>query len=318
MIVIEDLASDLGKLPPKHLVIAIGNFDGLHLGHQAVIGRAVDIARQQEYAAAVLTFRQHPRSVLFPDSPPVLLLPPEEKVRRIEQMGVEVLLNLDFTPQLAQLSPEEFIKVLLCQQLKVSQVVVGHNFRFGKDRRGTPDLLQATGPKQGFQVTVIPPVQIGNQIVSSTSIRRLLHQGRVREASIFLNREYEITGKVVPGDGRGRELGFPTANLAAEHELIPAEGVYAAWAVHEGRRHAAMVNIGKRPTFSGANEAIEVHLIDFTADLYGHALDVHFVERVRCEQTFPGADELRRQLASDRKEILALLDLTQRRQDAKG
>ncbi|HEQ60813.1 MAG TPA: riboflavin biosynthesis protein RibF, partial [Firmicutes bacterium] len=170
MIILRDLQSDLEKLPSKRLVIAIGNFDGLHLGHQAVIGRAVDIARPQEYAAAVLTFRQHPRSVLCPESPPVLLLPPDEKIRRIEQLGVDVLLCLDFTPKLAQQSPEQFISQLLCKQLQVCQVVVGHNFRFGKERRGTPDLLQAKGPKLGFQVTIIPPVQIGDQIVSSTNI----------------------------------------------------------------------------------------------------------------------------------------------------
>jgi len=320
MIILRDLQSDLEKLPPKRLVIAIGNFDGLHLGHQAVIGRAVDIARQQGYAAAVLTFRQHPRSVLCPESPPVLLLPPDEKVRRIEQMGVDVLLCLDFTPELAERSPEQFIDPFLCKQLKVSQVVVGHNFRFGKERRGTPDLLQAKGPKLGFQVTIIPPVQIGDQIVSSTNIRRLLRQGRVREASVFLNREYEITGEVIPGDGRGKRLGFPTANLAVESELIPANGVYAAWAVHQGRRYAAMVNIGRRPTFPGANEAIEVHLIGFEGDLYGEPLDIHFVDRVRCEQSFTGIDELREQLSRDREQVLALLDLnshTQRRKDAK-
>jgi len=307
MIIIRNLETDLEKLPAKHLVMAIGNFDGLHLGHQAVIGRAVDIARQQEYTAATLTFRQHPRSVLNPDSPPVLLLPPGEKVRRIERMGVEVLVYLDFTRKLSQRSPEEFINHVLCEKLNVSQVVVGHNFHFGRNRRGTPDLLRKKGPELGFQVTVVPPVQIGDQVVSSTNIRHLLHQGRVKEASIFLNREYEIVGEVIAGDRRGRQLGFPTANLKVINELIPEEGVYATWVVHQGTRRAGMANIGQRPTFPDASEAVEVHLLDFQGDLYGQTLSVHFVDRVRCEQAFPGAEALRRQLALDREKVLAIL-----------
>lgn len=314
MIVIQDLKAELNKLPSQRLVMAVGNFDGLHLGHQAVIGRAVEVARQREYTSAVLTFQQHPRSVLQPDNPPQLLLPPGDKIRRIEQMGVEVLIHLPFTPALALLSPEEFIGHILCEELNLSQIVVGEDFRFGKDRRGTSDLLNQLGEKLNFQVIVIPPVRIGDQVVSSTFIRQLLKQGQVREASVFLNRDYEVVGKVIPGDARGRQLGFPTANLEVDNELIPREGVYAAWVVFEGKRHAGMVNIGCRPTFAGSFSLLEVHLIDLEADLYGKTLNVHFVERLRSEKAFPDAAALRRQLEEDRLQVLEILGMKGKQQ----
>ncbi len=307
MLVINNLAEDLRNLPPHRLVMAVGNFDGLHLGHQAVIGRAVDTARQQEYAAAVLTFKQHPRSVLQPERPPLLLLPPGEKVRRIARMGVDVLVHLDFTQELAAMSAEDFIREVLSRELKVSQIVIGKNFRFGKGRQGCPELLREEGHRLGFQVIVIPPVRIGDEEVSSSRIRQLLLEGDVRKAAILLNRDYEVVGEVVPGDGRGRLIGFPTANLKVLNELIPRDGVYAVWAVFEGKRHPAMMNLGLRPTFPGSGAALEVHLIDFAGDLYGRSLSIHFVERIREERTFAGIDALKRQLALDRSEALQIL-----------
>ena len=303
MIIINNLATDLSRLPPRHLVMAVGNFDGLHLGHQAVIGRAVDIARQQEFASAVLTFRQHPRAILNPHNPPILLLPPGEKVRRIEQMGVKVLINLDFTSKLANLSPDQFIRQVLYEDLNLSQIVIGEDFRFGKNRQGTPELLRQEGIKLGFQVTIIPPVRIGEEEVSSTHIRNLLHEGKVRQASICLNRDYEISCKVIPGDKRGRELGFPTANLQVLNELIPKEGVYAVWAVLDGKRYPGMLNIGNRPTFPNSEPAIEVHLIDYEGDLYGKVLNIHFVDWIRDEKTFPDIESLQKQLIQDQKKI---------------
>jgi len=307
MLIINDIKADSMRIPRRHLVIAVGNFDGLHLGHQAVIGRAVAIARQQEYMSAVLTFRQHPRSVIEPKNRPLLLLPPEEKIRWIEQMGVEMLFHLGFTAELARMSPEEFIGHILCEELNIAQIVVGEDFRFGRNRRGTLDLLKQLGQRLGFQVTVIPPVRIGDQVVSSTAIRQLLRKGHVREASTFLNRDYEITGTVISGDSRGRLLGFPTANLEVVNELVPMEGVYAVWVVYQGRRYAGMVNIGNRPTFPGAEPSIEVHLIDFNSNLYGQLLSIHFVERVRSQKVFSGPEELRKQLGKDRKHVLEIL-----------
>lgn len=308
MIVLRNLEDDLKKLPPGGLVLAMGNFDGLHLGHRAVIGRAVDIAREKQLPSAVLTFKQHPRSVLFPESPPLLLLPPEEKVRRIEQLGVDMLVHLDFTTQLASLSAEEFARQILSEKLHAKQIVVGEDFHFGKERKGTPSMLQEVGRELGFTVTFVPPVQLGKCEVSSTQIRKLLGEGKVREAAVLLNRDYEIIGRVVRGDLRGRRLGFPTANLSAYNELIPKDGVYAVWAVHEGRRYAAMANIGKRPTFPGSVPTVEIHLLGFDGELYGEELSIHFIERIRPEKAFSSEEELIAQLHRDREKALDVLE----------
>jgi riboflavin kinase / FMN adenylyltransferase len=308
MRLVNNLEEDLKKLPRRPLSIAAGNFDGLHLGHQAVIGRARDIAGQQGWASAVFTFRQHPRSVLQPGKPPLLLMRPEEKIRRIERMGIEVLIHLDFTMQLAALSAEEFISHLLCEQLHMGQIVVGENYRFGKNRRGCPEMLRALGHQLGFRVATIPPVQIGGQVVSSTAIRNLLREGRVREAAVYLNHDYQITGQVVQGDKRGRQLGFPTANLKTDLELIPADGVYAARAVLGRQRWPAMVNIGRCPTFGDSPfSRMECHIIGFQGDLYGRTLTVHFVERIRDEQMFENLQALGKRLREDQKKTLEIL-----------
>ena len=307
MLLIRDLTTDLNQLPSKPMVLAVGNFDGLHLGHQAVIGRAVHIARQRGCLAAALTFRQHPRSILYPENPPEMLLPPEEKIRQIQQLGVELLVFLDFTKELAEMSAEEFIGHVLCEELHIAQIVVGENFGFGKGRRGCPAMLKEQGGSLGFQVTVIPSVRIGDQVVSSTLIRRLLLEGQVRQAGVLLNREYEIVAEVIRGDERGRQMGFPTANLKIDKQLVPFDGVYAAWVVCEGKRYAGMVNIGQRPTFAGASKSVEIHLIDFTGDLYGQSLSVHFVERIRDERLFPSHEELKKELVEDRRRVLDIL-----------
>jgi riboflavin kinase/FMN adenylyltransferase len=307
MLIIHNLQKDLKKLPGQGLVMAVGNFDGLHLGHQAVIGRAVDIARQQEFAAGVLTFRQHPRSILHPKDPPVLLLPPGDKVERIQQMGVEVLINLNFTLELASLSPKDFVDHLLCEELHLAQIIVGENFRFGKDRKGTTDLLKEEGGRCGFTVTVIPPVKIGDEVVSSTRIRRLLEKGEVRQAGVLLNREYEIRGRVISGDRRGQLLGVPTANLEVVHELIPRPGVYAVWAVCRGHRYPAMGYIGNRPTFPKAGPSIEVHLLDFSDNLYDETIEVYFVDWIRGEQYFSSTQALQSQLKEDRLAVQSTL-----------
>jgi riboflavin kinase/FMN adenylyltransferase len=195
----------------------------------------------------------------------------------------------------------------LSRELKVSQVVIGKNFRFGKGRQGCPELLREEGHRLGFQVTVIPPVRIGDEEISSSRIRQLLLEGDVRKAATLLNRDYEVVGEAISGDGRGRLMGFPTANLKVFNELIPRAGVYAVWGVFEGKRYPAMMNLGQRPTFPGSGPALEVHLIDFAGDLYGRSLSIHFVERIREERTFSGIEDLKRQLALDRSEALQIL-----------
>jgi riboflavin kinase/FMN adenylyltransferase len=293
-------------------VVAIGNFDGVHLGHQAVIGAAGTLARSLRAPHAVLTFEPHPRQVFRPQDPPFRLTPFRVKARRIEALGVDLLFTLHFDLAFAARSAEDFIDSVLIQGLGVRHVVVGYDFVFGHQRRGDPALLRERGAALGFGVSVIEPVAAsGGAVYSSTRIREHLVAGRPGEAAALLGRPWEIDGRVERGDQRGRTIGFPTANLMLDDYLRPAAGVYAVRAgIEEGGRtvwHDAVANFGRRPTFGGSDLRLEVHLFDFAGDLYGRHLRVALIEHLRPEQKFPGIDALKAQIAADAARARAVL-----------
>jgi riboflavin kinase / FMN adenylyltransferase len=294
-------------------VVAIGNFDGVHLGHQAVIGEAGRIARAGGLPHAVLTFEPHPRRVFRPDDPPFRLTPFRAKSRHIEALGVDLLFTLHFDLAFAANSAEDFIESVLVRNLGARHAVVGYDFVFGHQRRGTPALLQARGADLQFGVTVVGPIAAaGGAVYSSTRIRELLAAGKPREAAALLGRFWEIEGRVERGDARGRTIGFPTANLMLDDYLRPAAGVYAVRAgMEEGGRtlwHDGVANLGLRPTFGGSDLRLEAHLFDFDRDLYGRHLRIALIEHLRPERKFPGIDALKAQIAEDAAQGRAVLN----------
>jgi riboflavin kinase / FMN adenylyltransferase len=303
-------------LPPdaRGAAVAIGNFDGVHLGHQAVIETAVQKARALDVPAAVLTFEPHPRMLFKPDSEPFRLTPLRPKAHAIEALGVDILVVLAFDQALSQKSAEDFVDDVLMIGMAASHVVVGADFVFGHDRRGTVDRLIQMGGRARFAVTALAPVGgPDGTIYSSTAVRQALKAGEPRRAAALLGRAWEIEGRVEHGDERGRQLGFPTANIALGDYLRPAFGVYAVEAgIDLGAAtqwHSGVANLGRRPTVAGQIERLEVHLFDFDADLYGRHLRVRLIEFLRPEKKFDGLDALRAQIAQDSaraREILAV------------
>jgi riboflavin kinase/FMN adenylyltransferase len=284
--------------PPS--VIAIGVFDGVHGGHQRVIGAAQRMAKERGLACAVFTFVEHPRAILRPDRPTPLLTPWDEKLARLAELGVDECIAAHFTPDLAQLSPEAFVERILLGQFNARAVVTGFNFAFGHKQAGTPALLTELGKQKGFEVEVVKPVEGQGQVVSSSRLRELIATGRIVEAAELLEKPYTLRGTVVHGDKRGRTIGFPTANLDVSPEkLLPAFGVYACWVHWQGDRLPGVVNIGQRPTFDPPQLRVEAHLFDWDGDLYGQTLTVSLVERLRDEQAFSGVDALVAQIKLD-------------------
>jgi riboflavin kinase/FMN adenylyltransferase len=293
-------------------VVAIGTFDGVHIGHQALISRAVSLAQGAKVPCALFTFQNHPLSVLAPEHVPPALSSREERRRVFALLGVDVLIEERFTEALAALSAEEFLS-RLADVLAPCTVVVGENFSFGAGGRGTPDFLAARGQALGFRVEKVPLLSHAGETVSSTRIRALLSTGDVRLAGELLGRPFEIEGVVAHGDERGRKLGFPTANLLPRKGgACPAIGVYAACVLRKnGETHPGIANVGDNPTFDGVELRVETHLLDFSGDLYGERIAVRFVERLRGEIRFPSADALVRQIREDERrarELFRVLD----------
>lgn len=294
----------------------MGNFDGLHRGHAALIGDARERARAAGVPAAVLTFEPHPRSVFMPGGEPFRLTPLRVKEREIARLGVDLLFVQHFDRAFAEKSAESFVDEVMLGTIGVSHVVVGHDCTFGNRRRGTPDLLRAAGAEHGFGVTVIEPVcSADHAVYSSTHIRELLKAGKPREAAAQLGRPWEIDGRVTVGDRRGRLLGFPTANIALGEYLRPALGVYAVQIAGDGNDDPlggntldGVANLGLRPTVGGHRPRLEAHLFDFDGDLYSRHLRVFLIDFIRPERKFSGLDELQAQIGEDAaraREILA-------------
>jgi len=290
----------LGQIPGP-LYLAIGVFDGVHLGHQAVLQRALDDARGTGGSAVAVTFDPHPLRVLRPADAPRLLTSTAHKLQLIRALGVAHQLVIPFTAEFADTPPEEFIRALAAASQPLREICVGHEWCFGKRRAGNLALLDRMGRELGFEEVGVPAIQVEGEIVSSTLVRRAIEAGQFDRAARLLGRDFTILGTVVHGAQTGRKLGFPTANLAAHNEQFPPDGVYAVVAHRPGRSLPGVANIGVRPTVahSTGERVLEVHLFDFEGDLYGEDLEVSFARFLRAEQKFSGLDALRAQIARD-------------------
>lgn len=284
---------------PPAVSMTIGNFDGVHLGHRELLRRTVARARAAGATAVALTFAPHPVRFFFPRSRFYEITGPEEKAALIAETGIDALVVESFDGEVGRMWPADFAREILARRLRARWVIVGYDFTFGRNRTGSPAALAEMGRDLGFEVEVVPPLLRGGAIVSSSRIRELLLAGRVREAGELLCRPYRISGPVVTGAGRGRKLGFPTANVQFAQELIPLPGVYVVEAEVDGERRPGVANVGFNPTFGENSLGVEVHLLDFDGDLYGKAMSVSFRDRIRDERKFKSVDELARQIAKD-------------------
>jgi riboflavin kinase/FMN adenylyltransferase len=283
-------------------VVAQGTFDGVHRGHQQVIATAVARARALGVPPVAVTFDPLPVTVLRPAEAPPEILSLDDRLDRIAGGGVAVALVISFTPAFASVEADAYVRDVLVRLLSAREVVVGFNHTFGRGAQGTPDLLRSLGVERGFQVHVVEPLALDGVVVSSSAVRDALRQGDAATAGGLLGRPYAVTGPVGHGAGRGRTLGFPTANVETERPVLLADGVYAAWATWDGGRADAVVNIGVRPTFDEGRRAVEAHLLDRAPDLYGRRLTLEFLARIRAETRFPSVDALRARIAEDLRE----------------
>jgi len=293
--------------PFPHPVVALGNFDGIHLGHQAILTRLVQEAHARQGTALILTFHPHPLSVLRPDHPSSLILSLREKLRVLAALGVQGVVLQHFTVPFSRLTPEEFVQRYLVEAIGVEKIVVGHNVSFGRNRAGRAETLERLGRGHGFAVEIIGPVLVDGREVSSTTVRTLLSAGEMREVTRLLGRPYTVSGRVEKGFQRGRSLGFPTANLRPRADVLLPNGVYAVVVTVGEQEILGVANVGVNPTFGGNKRTIEAHLFDFSADLYGQRLRVGFVEHLRGERKFPSVQELVRQIQEDASRARVLL-----------
>jgi riboflavin kinase / FMN adenylyltransferase len=297
--------------PPKwtHPVLALGNFDGVHRGHRKILERLRRVAGERGATSVVMTFDPHPPRVVRPDKAPPLIMTKTQKLEALEDAGVQGAAIVRFTHELSQWDPETFVRNVLVEWLRVSEVWVGANFLFGHDRSGNFSLLRSLGARYGFKAEKIDPVRYKDFVVSSTRVRRLVSEARVDEASALLGHPYFIDGMVVHGDQRGRTIGFPTANLCSDNELIPPHGVYATTAIIDGIVRPSLTNIGTRPTVDTSGKTtIETHIFDFDRDLYGMKVRLAFVQRLRDERAFDSLDGLKSQIAADCSRARVLFD----------
>ena len=309
-----EVVTDLARAPSRPRSVALGTFDGVHAGHQLVIGTALKVARERGLTATVVTFDHHPLAVVDPAHQPRLLTPPAVKEELIAALGVDELVVLHFDAALAALPAETFCGSVLAGGLRAAAVAVGENFTFGARGAGTPATLSACGRRLGFETIVVPLLQAHGKPISSSRIRRLLHDGRLPEVRAILGRPPRLVGVVVHGDKRGRTLGFPTANIEAHTGMIfPGRGVYAACARVRDRWYRAAVNVGHNPTFLHPGDEtafvrIEAYLLDFADEAYGSEMVVDFLAKLRDEQTFPGPEALVARMHDDVARTAALSD----------
>ena len=307
MLSAEEWVEQLGPAR-KRAVVTIGNFDGVHRGHQKILQGVVQRAKESDSLAAVLTFYPHPARVLRPNRAPDLLLTLEQRLSAFRAAGITAALVVCFDAELAKLSAEDFVRRFLVETMRARDVLVGANFRFGHRQAGDVGLLTELGKPYGFEVEVIPPLIEGGIVVSSTAIRQAVREGRMEDAQKFLGRPFALEGEIRSGTGQGRKLVVPTLNLVTEQEIVPRRGVYATESSVGGKNYRSVTNVGVRPTFDGAQLAIESHLFDFDENLTSGGMEVRFFTRLRDEQKFPGPEELREQVLKDiqrAKEYLA-------------
>jgi riboflavin kinase / FMN adenylyltransferase len=289
--------------PPwlAHPVLALGNFDGLHRGHLKIIERVRRGAAEHGGTPMAMTFDPHPPRVVRPDKAPPLLMTKTQRLEALHRAGIACVAVVRFTHELSEWAPETFVRAVLADWLRVSEVWVGANFLFGHGRSGNFSLLRTLGQQHGFRADKIDPVRYKDFVVSSTRIRRLVTEARMDEAGALLGHPYYLDGTIVEGRKRGQTIGFPTANMVTDNELIPPHGVYATTTTIDGVVHAGMTNIGVRPTFNENEPTIETHLLRYSGDLYGRRVRLSFVQRLRDERRFDSIDALRAQIEADQR-----------------
>ena len=296
MEIIRDLEA-LARHP--YPVTAIGNFDGVHLGHRAILKAAIDRARAAGGTAFALTFDPLPAKLLVPERAPQLILTPEDKLELLRLSGIDGVIVLNFTLELSMLTPRDFIRDYLLGKIGAREVVVGHSVSFGHNRAGNAAVMVELGREFGFDTTVVGPVKVGGIEVSSTKVREMIREADLRSAAKLLGRYHFIHGTVIHGRERGRTIGFPTANIESETECIPPDGVYATRVVLDDGAYGSITNIGMRPTFSEKARSIEAHIFSFDRDIYGQRVKLDLIERIRPERKFDSAEALKNQIALD-------------------
>lgn len=296
-------------LPATDVVLTIGTFDGVHRGHQYLIRQVLQRARETARLGAVVTFNPHPRAILHPELPTAYLCTSQERIQRLQELGFDLVLVANFDANLAQMPADEFVRSLY-DQLRMRELWVGQDFTLGHKREGSVAKLQALGIQIGYQMHIVAPLLENGHPINSTRIRQLLSAGAVDQAARLLGRLYSLAGQVIPGRHVGRTLGIRTANIACDPErVIPANGVYAVWAEIEGTRHQAVMNIGIRPSFGPGERLLEVHVLDYEAELYGHELNIQFVQRLRPELRFDEINELVAQVQRDIEQTRTILSV---------
>ena len=304
MSVEEELA---GLSPKKDMLLTIGVFDGVHLGHKYLISQLTDAAKKQGLLSGVVTFHQHPQEVLSPATKLPFLTDLDQRTGLLKSEGVAAVIPLSFTPELAQLSPRQFLS-LLKKYLGMRGLVIGPDFALGQHREGNIDTLRSLGKDMDFSVTVIPPMIMDGEVVSSTAIRETLANGDMKKVHKLMGRPFSLSGPVISGAGRGAKLGFPTANIDIDsQQALPAEGVYATWIYIDNKAYQSMTNIGRRPTFPGSERTTEALVLDYSGDLYGHELKIDIMGRLRSEKQFDSVEALTKQIAEVVKRGRAIL-----------
>ncbi|WP_447976612.1 bifunctional riboflavin kinase/FAD synthetase [Candidatus Nitrospira bockiana] len=306
------IITGLARYEPKaYPVLTIGNYDGVHRGHVALLTAVVETAKRHGGTPIVLTFDPHPLTVLSPSTRLSFLTPLAEKFARFEELGIEEVVCLAFDPELAALTPEEFVRRVLRDGIGVKELFVGEHFAFGVRRTGRVSDLVRLSDQAGFRVHAVPPVKIDGEVISSTRIRLLIQAGDVRTAAKYLGRAYELAGTVVPGAQRGQRIGWPTANLPLPADrVIPADGVYATSTVWQGRAYDSVAYIGTRPTFGPGERLLEVYLLDEQVNLYDQEIRVRFVDRVRGDLVFESPEELSARIDLDVRQARKSLETT--------
>jgi len=288
--------------------VTIGNFDGVHLSHRHICSKLAQEAREAGVKSLAITFDPHPKMILHPDIRPFFLITTlEEKLNLLEDCGIDATLIIPFSPDYAKTTAREFVYETLGQKLAIKKIIIGHDYTFGRDKKGNDVYLISAGKELGFDVEVIDAFKVGEDIVSSTLIRNLILKGKVADAAKLLGRLYNAAGHVVTGFGRGVGLGFPTANIEPEKELLPPPGIYAAFVEVEQKRYMAALNIGEKPTFADYTFTFEAHLLNFEGDLRGKRLNTEFVEKLRDIVKFDSPEALKKQIAADVEKVRAIL-----------
>jgi riboflavin kinase/FMN adenylyltransferase len=287
------------KKPFRNPVVTLGNFDGIHLGHQRIFEKLKEEARKFAGESVVITFEPHPLKILFPGQCPPLLTPFKKKMMLMEKAGVEKVFCIQFTKAFAELSPVEFVKNVLAEKVEAKKVIVGYDYRFGKGKSGNAESLKENCARFGIEVEIVEALTVDDTVVSSSKIREFIREGEVEKASKLLGRDYPVMGRVMEGTKRGHALGFPTANLNMAEELYPKPGVYAVNVEWHDQRWKGLANIGFNPTFDGKALTLEVHILSFNHEIYGDEIQVSFVKRIRDEIRFHSQEELIGQIQKD-------------------